>query len=194
MVFRLQAELAPVMDGAGNLSQPALDLYGPALDARIAQARGLIQVEIRDAPPWVAEAVLAGLRSRTAAGIAVTGRFALYRGRLFYRSGAYSPPQLALDMEELTRLAELPRPGVVVPPGVAGLQRLVSAVYITEAGEIAGVEIARGQRVPEIEAELSRARVIAPGLRGTDPVAAVAMIEIPYRPRGLRPADVRGIP
>ena len=182
------------MDGAGNLSQPALDLYGPALDARIAQARGLIQVEIRDAPPWVAEAVLAGLRSRTAAGIAVTGRFALYRGRLFYRSGAYSPPQLALDMEELTRLAELPRPGVVVPPGVAGLQRLVSAVYITEAGEIAGVEIARGQRVPEIEAELSRARVIAPGLRGTDPVAAVAMIEIPYRPRGLRPADVRGIP
>lgn len=121
--------------------------------------------------------MLAGLRSRTAAGIAVAGRFALYRGRLFYRSGAYSPPQLALDMEELTRLAEPPRPGVVVPPGVAGLQRLVSAVYITEAGEIAGVEIARGQRVPEIEAELSRARVIAPGVRGTDPVAAVAMIE-----------------
>lgn len=189
MVFPLQTGLALLTDADGQLSEPALGLSGPALEARVGQARDSIQVEIRDAPLRVAEAALAGLRNRTAADIAVTGCFALDRGRLFYRNGEYDPPPLAPDMEELTSLAELARPGVVVPPGVAALERLVYAVYVTEAGEIAGVEIARGRRIPEVEAELARAQVIAPGFRGPDPVPAVALVEIPYRPRDRHRLD-----
>jgi hypothetical protein len=55
---------------------------------------------------------------------------------------------------------------------------LLYRIFMNEVGEIVAIQQMRGPKIPALENELARARVISPGRRGADPVAAVFQVEV----------------
>ncbi|MFH1573769.1 MAG: M56 family metallopeptidase, partial [Acidobacteriota bacterium] len=180
------------MDETGTLTETATGLAGHDLRTKIAKTSDHIVVSIsRTTPLAVAEGAVRYLLSMGVRNVTIGGRFSLYGDRLFHNPpvGGVTAPQLALDQDRLSSLVDFgrlppPRPVVrAVPPGVTPTPpppspgaALRYSVFVNEVGEIVGVKGARNMEMPALEAELIRAKVVAPGLLEGRPVPAVAVV------------------
>lgn len=168
-------DLMLTMDKSGNLKSPFSKTDDPDVMSKILQATGTIRLAIVQATPiQVAESVIRDLLKRGVQRIQLVGPYSLYQGRLFYQAReGISAPELALDRNRLGALAAASQPA---GGGVA--EPIVYSVYINEFGEILGLERLRGPAIPEVERELARTRVNAPGRIGVDPVPVQFFVEI----------------
>jgi len=169
------------MDEAGNLRESSSGETGEALLARIREVGDPISIQISSLTPRpVAEAALQELLRTAARDIRVSGgAYALHNGGLFYgRGSGVTPPELLLNSDLLSTLAaesgQLPQP----PAGAQRQVSLVCLVFVNEVGEIVGVQGTSNPKMPAVEDELLRTRVITPGYIGSTPVPAVAYVTI----------------
>ena len=88
---------------------------------------------------------------------------------------AAAAPVLALDNEQLVRIARSSGQVDNLPPEQ---KPLLYKLYMNEVGEILGLQQVRGPKIPALENELRRTRVISPGRRGADPVPVVFAVEV----------------
>jgi hypothetical protein len=158
---------------------------GVALIERLKTSSDPIQVAAGMAVPLqVLDRVLHELRQQEIHNFTVTGAFRLHEGRLFYdapwssvpRNPLFEPPEVLLDTERLAEIVRASGRAPEAPTGKGG-PVLLYRLYITETSEIVSVENV-GPKVPEIEAELARARVIKPGRRGPAPVPAAVVVAV----------------
>ncbi|HYK90185.1 MAG TPA: hypothetical protein VE398_15525 [Acidobacteriota bacterium] len=91
------------------------------------------------------------------------------------QSAGFFIPELALDNQLLTSIAK--SSGLV--DNLSPEQKpLLYRVFMNEVGEIVAIEQMRGPKIPALENELKRTRVISPGRRGADPVPVVFYVEV----------------
>jgi TonB family protein len=175
-----------IMDEKGNLTEPggkplSPDSLGQLKSIRIQAGPNLPLRQLEDF-----------LRNLQAMGVEdIQLRDSVFReGRLFYWSaialtGAETvsivgnqvqAPELVLDMERLADIAMRTRP----PAGPSPVRpQAVYQVFIVETGEIVRIEQMAGPKLPELEAEILRTRVVTPGRRGVDPVPVTFFVSVP---------------
>jgi TonB family protein len=125
--------------------------------------------------------VLANLRSLGIHNIVLQGNYLVGPdGGLFYGPGAVrggdriEAPNLNIDPTELMAIVR----SVQVPGNV---QVLSYYVYVTETGQVAGVERREGLEIPQVETALQRVQVLSPGRFGNEPVPAVFMFRLMWK-------------
>ena len=173
------------VDEAGTLRDSFSDVEGVALIEQLKASSDRVQVTAGMAVPLqVLDRVLRELRQQEIHNFTVTGAFRLHEGRLFYDAPSYrvpsnpqfEPPEVLLATERLAEIVRASGRAPEAPPGKHS-PALFYRLYINEASEIVSVENV-GPKVPEIEAELARTRVIKPGRRGPDPVPATVVVAV----------------
>jgi TonB family protein len=85
----------------------------------------------------------------------------------------FHSPELAYDKEQLHRLAE-----AGWPVDLAKSTPVAYLFIVDEAGRIKNLTRIQGPEIPELEGELARMHVVAPGMRGSTPVSSSCVIEI----------------
>jgi TonB family protein len=107
------------------------------------------------------------------------GPYNWYQGRAFHSPGGdITAPELALDQE---RLGAIAASGWPAGSGSESRTPLLFFVFVNEASEIVGIQRIQGPEIPELERELARTRVVAPGLRGSESVPAWCPISVNAR-------------
>jgi len=167
------------MDPDGSLRNLA-DGSVVTLDA-LKESTGNIIISVPPQLPFtLVDQVLANLRSQGIHSTVLQGNYLVGAGRdgrLFYGPGAVrgggriQPPQLNIDLNWLASMAS--------SSGLLGNARILSYyVYVTETGQVVGVERRAGPEIPSVEAALQQAQVLSPGRFGSEPVPAVALVQI----------------
>jgi len=201
------ATVTVTFDAAGNTSPPQMimDESGNLLDSKgqVVDAQALRQMKsvlISPSPKISFKDLENHLRNLQRLGIEDIQLVALrfYEGRLFYRSSVTtlnpdgsthtfvpgkSPiqgPELALNMQHLSELAMQTRPTSGFSQSEMP-QSVSYQVFMTETGEIVGIQQVVGPKLAEVEAEILRTRVIMPGRRGSDPVPVTFDISMTLR-------------
>src|SRR5262245_47324615 len=93
------------------------------------------------------------------------------------RNAFLDPPELVIDTARLGRIALATGLVEHATNYSAWDRQLAYRLYITEVGE-ASVESSRS-KIPEVETELARTRVISPARYRSDPVPVTIVISIP---------------
>lgn len=172
-----------IIDEQGNVKdQQGIPL---PLDRFIASKGTLVVTHGPEVPFPVIERTLKNLQVQGVQIVLQSDSYTFRGGRLFYLAygsgirvaGAprdIQPPELTIDQSALAAIAKAsPNPGNPVT--------LLYYVCVNEAGEIVLVQKASGPDIPEVEAVLSQARVLAPGRRGGEPVPVALMVPIEIR-------------
>jgi TonB family protein len=178
VVFNVTAdEVRLAVDDSGNLRDTTSQLEGPALLEKARGAKGGVLLTAGPKVPLLI--IVEQIRAMQRQGIQnvrVQG-YELREGRLFLPLPQdLQTPALALDRDHLAAMAKASGALDNLPPTE---RALLYRLFVTETGEIMAVEQRRGPRIPDLEKELMRTRVIAPGRRGADPVPMVVYVEIP---------------
>jgi TonB family protein len=200
VIFRLGdsgSGMFVTLDEVGNLRTPSNQLEGPALIQKMREANGTITImPSPGASMPVVEAAVKALQSEGLQNLRVAG-FEVWEGRMFslarsarvgetvavwkgpdgeeHRVTSASAPVLALDDKLLAGIAKSSGRVDNLPPE----QRpLLYKLYMNEVGEIVGIQQVRGPKIPAVENELMRTRIISPGRRGADPVPVVFLVEV----------------
>lgn len=189
-------KFAVMLDEVGNLRIPGSQLEGPALIQKMKEAEVRIAIMPNPRVPLlVIEETLKTLQREGVKDLLVAG-FEVWEGRLFSQSSsvpggatvavmktprgeevltAAAAPVLALDNEQLAGIARSSGQVDNLPPEQ---KPLLYKLYMNEVGEIVGLQQVRGPKIPALENELRRTRVISPGRRGADPVPVVFVVEV----------------
>ncbi len=179
VAFKLEAsETWAFLDEKGNLRASGLQLQGQALIQEVKDSGKTLWIRASPSLPFrtieelVKELKQAGIREVQVEGF-VSRQDRLYQSFVASSSGA---PEVVLDRE---RLAEIVNKAV--PSTNPRTKRVVPVAYrlfISESGEIAGLDQEYGPKIPALESELLKVKVVTPGRRGPDPVPAALIIEI----------------
>lgn len=198
VVFNLSgsSNLRVMIDQSGNLRDSVSGLQGDALMRRIKGTDGGILVQPDPRIPFRAlEEILRSIEQPGVQRLQMQGPY-LFRGsRLYYwvaSTGSIRmqsetpgnfvstrPPKLTLDLNRLASLAGASGQVENIPRAGDGRRVLLYRLFVNEVAEIVAVEPLRGPKISELESELARTRVIAPGLFGNEPVAMAVAIEVP---------------
>jgi hypothetical protein len=118
-----------------------------------------------------------GFVSRDGRLFALPGELVVSTGpaNLQVSANVVAAPVLALDNELLTGIAKSSGLADNLPPEQ---KPLLYQIFMNEVGEIVGIQQMRGPKIPALENELARTRVISPGRRGADPAAVVFQVEV----------------
>lgn len=167
-IFNLKGDNDAVLqiDEYGNLSElPPGDMS--TFMQRMAKG-GTAQLNISSAMPIRrAEEIVQELLQRGVQKLEVRGAYAFYQGKLFYSGAPTKPPQIIPNLEVLRGLLD-------ASPKDSRMSNMVFYnLYISEVGEIVGVQRFVGPDNPEIERELMRSQVLSPAFLGTDPIPFV---------------------
>jgi TonB family protein len=159
-----QGDVNVEMDESGKLAGTSVDSANQM--TQMLQGAGTIHITIAPATPIrVAEATVRDLLQSGAQNLKLWGAYCLYQGRLFYVwNETLIPPTVAIDRERLRVLAK----SLVTNWTESSV--LAYFVYVSETGEIVGLQQLSGPQIPEVEKELMRVPVLSPGRRGADPV------------------------
>ena len=185
------------LDEVGNLRIPGYQLESSALIQKLKEAKvGVTIMPSSRAPMPVVEGTVRTLQKEGVQDLRVAG-FEVWEGRLFSQASsvpggatvavmkgprgeevsltAGGAPVLALDKEQLAGIARSSGQVDNLPPEQ---KPLLYKLYMNEVGEIVGIQQVRGPKIPALENELRRTRVISPGRRGADPVPVVFVVEV----------------
>ncbi len=89
----------------------------------------------------------------------------------------FMPPRLALDKARLQPLAE-----AGWPANVDKAASLEYCFFVNKDGQIRNVRKIQGPRIPEVENELARTKVVFVGRRGSTPVNSYCVVEFRLQP------------
>ena len=183
VIFNLGVSTGPslVMEMSGNLRDPSSQLEGAALIEKLKELKGDIAITPDPGVPSLTiEATLKALQKEGVKNISLRGAYLFREGRLFYTapSPLVQSPELALDNDRLTSIAKASGHVEEIPRAGDGRRMLLYRLFINEVSEIMSIEQLRGPKLPEVEAELARTRVIMPGRRGIDTVPTAVAVEV----------------
>jgi protein TonB len=147
-------------------------------------SNGSIIISVPPQLPFaLVDQVLANLQNQGIHGIVLQGQgnYLIQAGRLFYGPGAVrggdrlQPPRLDFYLASL-------QAATAKSSGLLGNAQVLSYyVYVTETGQVVGVERRGGPEIPQIEAALQQAQVLSPGRFGNEPVPAVVLVQFTFQ-------------
>ena len=183
VIFNLGVSTGPslVMEMSGNLRDPSSQLEGAALVDKLKESKGNIVITPDPGVPFLTiQENLRTLQKQGVQNLELRGAYLFREGRLFYTapSPLVQSPELALDNDRLTSIAKASGHVEEIPRAGDGRRVLLYRLFINEVSEIVSIEQLRGPKLPEVEAELARARVIMPGRRGIDTVPTAVAVEV----------------
>src|SRR5687767_2152545 len=181
VLFSLTPPVNLSMDESGNLKERSSGLQGEALVQKVREMQATVFVSVSAQVPFLTiEETLRVLKQAGASQIHVTGAFVYWQGRLYYTHPLpdQQAPELALDNEHLRALARNSRALEVFQGAPYEKRVLLYQLFVNEVGEIVSIRRLRGPHIPELEAELARTSMIAPGRRGAETVPVAVTVEV----------------
>ncbi len=172
-----KSEIWAVLDDKCTLRAPGSGLEGVLTQKLLEQDRRLMI----NASPTLSFRVIQGclqdLERMGIKDIQVPG-FVIRDGRLFqsFALSNSNAPSVILDQEHLAEMVKNAE-----SPLNPRTRRVVPAAYqlfISESGEVVGVERQCGPKMPAVESELLKVKVTSPGRRGSESVPSALLIEI----------------
>lgn len=169
-----------VMEESGKLRDPSSQLEGAALIEKLKELKSNIVVTPDPGVPFLTiEETLRALQRQGIGNFDLRAAYLFRENRLFYTpSPLVQPAEVALDNDRLAALARASGHVEEIPRAGDGRRVLLYRLFINEVSEIVSTEQLRGPKLPEVEAELARTRVIVPGRRGLDTVPIAVAVEI----------------
>lgn len=163
----------------GQLSDHESGLEGPALLEKLRSSGKPIRVAPNDRVPLdVLEKTFGRLRDHGIQNLQIGGNLA-WQGRLFCLGGTdVIEPAIELDRRWLMQIASESR----LLPAISSEQRpLTYWLLLSDTGKILGIEQLRGPRIPAVEQEPMRSRVISAAMKGSVPIPFAVYVELECR-------------
>jgi hypothetical protein len=170
-------EASAILDEAGNLRAPALQLEGEALLQKLRESKQGLRISASPRLPFrVIEEYVRELQKNGIQEVQVSG-FLFREGRLFqtFAISSAGAPEVALDRD---RLAEITKEALHSTNPRMPQIPIAYRLFINEIGEVVGLDQQYGPKIPALESELLHAKVITPGRRGVDTVPAALLVEV----------------
>jgi TonB family protein len=180
-----------IMSEAGSLREIGTTLEGTAILEKVKETQARVAVLPNPLTPF--ESLEETLKALEAAGgtVRTDGPFVYAQRRLFYQPTGAPPgapfvgvdaPEYVMDLARVAALAR--RTGadrfLIARPGMPG-PALEIQLFVSETGELLGARMVNGAgpSAPELEAELLRTRIVAPGRREGRAVPVAVTVKVP---------------